>query len=50
MSRIIVVVDEDVDPSHLADVMWAIATRCEQSESVDIIRDVEFLARPPHTI
>ena len=39
MSRIIVGVDEDVDPSHLADVMRAIATRCEPSESVDIIRD-----------
>jgi len=39
MGRIIVVVDEDVDPSDLADVMWAIATRCEPSESVDIIRD-----------
>jgi UbiD family decarboxylase len=39
MGRIIVVVDDDVDPSDLADVMWAIATRCEPSESVDIIRD-----------
>ena len=39
MGRIVVVVDEDVDPSDLGDVMWAIATRCEPSESVDIIRD-----------
>ena len=39
MGRIVVVVDEDVDPSNLSDVMWAIATRCEPSESVDIIRD-----------
>jgi 4-hydroxy-3-polyprenylbenzoate decarboxylase len=39
MGRIIVVVDDDVDPSDLGDVMWAIATRCEPSESVDIIRD-----------
>jgi 4-hydroxy-3-polyprenylbenzoate decarboxylase len=39
MGRIIVTVDEDVDPSNLADVMWAIATRAEPSESVDIVRN-----------
>lgn len=39
MGRIVVVVDEDVDPSNLPDVMWAIATRCEPSEAVDIIRN-----------
>ena len=38
MGRMVVVVDEDVDPSNLADVMWAITTRAEPSESVDIIR------------
>ncbi len=31
MGRIVVVVDEDVDPSNLADVMWAVTTRCEPS-------------------
>jgi UbiD family decarboxylase len=39
MGRLIVVVDEDVDPSNLADVMWAVTTRSEPSEQVDIIRD-----------
>jgi UbiD family decarboxylase len=39
MGRIVVVVDEDVDPSNLADVMWAITTRCEPSEAVDIVRN-----------
>jgi len=38
MGRIVVTVDEDVDPSNLADVMWAVATRCEPSEQVDIVR------------
>jgi len=47
MGRIVVVVDEDVDPSDLADVMWAIATRCEPSESVDIIRDAWSSALDP---
>jgi UbiD family decarboxylase len=39
MGRIVVVVDEDVDPSDLADVMWAVTTRCEPSEAVDIVRN-----------
>jgi UbiD family decarboxylase len=39
MARIVVVVDEDVDPSNLNDVMWAVATRCEPSEQIDIIRN-----------
>ncbi|MBD0417424.1 UbiD family decarboxylase [Oryzicola mucosus] len=39
MGRIVVVVDEDVDPSNLADVMWAVTTRAEPSEDVDIIRN-----------
>jgi UbiD family decarboxylase len=37
MGRLVVVVDEDVDPSNLADV-WAVTTRSEPSEQVDIIR------------
>jgi UbiD family decarboxylase len=38
MGRIVVVVDEDIDPSDLADVMWAVTTRCEPCENVDIVR------------
>ncbi len=32
MGRVVVVVDEDIDPSNLADVMWAVTTRSEPSE------------------
>jgi UbiD family decarboxylase len=39
MGRLVVVVDDDVDPSSLADVMWAITTRCEPSEQADIVRN-----------
>ena len=39
MGRLVVVVDEDVDPSSLNDVIWAVLTRCEPSESVDIIKN-----------
>lgn len=39
MGRIVVLVDDDVDPSSLADVMWAVTTRAEPSEDVDIVRN-----------
>jgi UbiD family decarboxylase len=47
MARIIVTIDEDVDPSNLADVMWAVATRCEPSESLDIVRNAWSSALDP---
>jgi UbiD family decarboxylase len=47
MGRIVVVVDDDVDPSDLADVMWAVATRCEPSEQTDIIRNAWSSALDP---
>jgi len=37
-SRFIIVVDEDIDPSNLSEVMWALGTRVEP-ESIDIVRD-----------
>ena len=47
MARVVVVVDEDVDPSNLHDVMWAVATRCEPSEQVDILRNAWSSALDP---
>jgi 4-hydroxy-3-polyprenylbenzoate decarboxylase len=47
MARIVVVVDDDVDPSNLNDVMWAVATRCEPSEQVDILRNAWSSALDP---
>ncbi|QHE85754.1 UbiD family decarboxylase [Hydrogenophaga sp. BPS33] len=38
MSRYSVVVDEDIDPSNLQEVMWAIATRTDPSLDIDIIQ------------
>jgi 4-hydroxy-3-polyprenylbenzoate decarboxylase len=43
----VVVVDDDVDPSNLSDVMWAVATRCEPSEQVDILRNAWSSALDP---
>src|SRR4029079_13134759 len=47
MGRLVVVVDDDVDPSNLNDVMWAITTRCEPAEQIDIVRDAWSSALDP---
>ncbi len=47
MGRLVVVVDDDVDPSDLADVMWAITTRCEPAEQIDIVRNAWSSALDP---
>jgi 4-hydroxy-3-polyprenylbenzoate decarboxylase len=39
MGRLVVITDEDIDPSNLGEVMWAVTTRSEPSESIDIVRD-----------
>jgi UbiD family decarboxylase len=38
MNRFIIVVDDDIDPSNMKDVLWAMATRCEPETDIDIIR------------
>jgi 4-hydroxy-3-polyprenylbenzoate decarboxylase len=47
MARLVVVVDDDVDPSNLADVMWAVTTRCEPAEQIDVIRNAWSSALDP---
>ena len=38
LGRFIVVVDEDINPSNLTEVMWAVSTRCDPAESIDIVK------------
>ncbi len=38
LGRFIVVVDEDIDPTDMFDVMWAMCTRCDPAEDIDILR------------
>ncbi len=47
MARVVVVVDDDVDPSNLGDVMWAVTTRCEPSEQIDVVRNAWSSALDP---
>jgi UbiD family decarboxylase len=39
LGRYVIVVDEDIDPSNLNEVMWAVASRSDPKTSVDIIGD-----------
>jgi UbiD family decarboxylase len=36
--RFVVVVDDDIDPTNVSDVLWALATRCDPEESIEIVR------------
>ena len=38
--RWVVVVDEDIDPSNIHDVIWAMSTRCDPVEDIDFIRNL----------
>jgi UbiD family decarboxylase len=38
MSRYTIVVDEDIDPSNMQEVMWAVATRTDPDLDIDIIK------------
>lgn len=37
--RYVIVVDDDVDPTDLQDVMWAVATRSDPERDIDILRN-----------
>ncbi len=39
MKRYYIVVDDDIDPSNLQEVIWAISTRVDPATSIDVIRD-----------
>jgi UbiD family decarboxylase len=38
-SKWIIAVDQDIDPTDLNDVMWAMATRCNPVDSIDLLRN-----------
>src|SRR5712664_10778 len=38
LGRFVVVVDDDVDPTNLHEVIWAMSTRCDPVEDIDFIR------------
>ncbi|MCL5069231.1 MAG: UbiD family decarboxylase, partial [Thaumarchaeota archaeon] len=38
MGRYVIVVDDDVDPADLQEVIWALSTRSDPATGIDIIR------------
>src|SRR6266699_2221622 len=38
LGRFVVAVDDDIDPTDLFEVLWAMCTRCDPAEDIDIIR------------
>jgi 4-hydroxy-3-polyprenylbenzoate decarboxylase len=36
--RFVVVVDDDIDPTHLWQVIWSMSTRCDPAQDIDFIR------------
>ncbi|MFC1870606.1 UbiD family decarboxylase domain-containing protein, partial [Chloroflexota bacterium] len=38
-ARVIIVVDDDIDPSNVSEVLWALSTRIDPETSIDIVRD-----------
>jgi UbiD family decarboxylase len=38
LGRFVVVVDDDIDPTNLFEVVWAMCTRCDPVEDIDFIR------------
>jgi hypothetical protein len=38
MNRLVIVVDADVDPRDLHEVMWAVSSRCDPERDIDIMR------------
>jgi UbiD family decarboxylase len=38
MNRLVITVDQDVNPRDLEEVMWAVSTRCDPERDIDIMR------------
>lgn len=47
MTRFIIIVDEDIDPSNTDEVMWAMGTRCDPATSIDVMSDCLASALDP---
>jgi UbiD family decarboxylase len=45
--RFIIIVDDDIDPSNISEVLWAVTTRCDPATGIDILREVHTLIKDP---
>ncbi|MBI4525904.1 MAG: UbiD family decarboxylase, partial [Deltaproteobacteria bacterium] len=47
LGRFVIVVDDDVDPSNEQEVLWALATRCEPQDAVQIVSNCRSAVLDP---
>lgn len=47
MARYVIIVDDDIDPSNINEVIWAMCTRCDPDKHIDIIRRTRTAALDP---
>ncbi len=45
--RFIIVVDDDIDPSNMSEVLWALATRCNPEIGIDVVRGLRSIVLDP---
>jgi 4-hydroxy-3-polyprenylbenzoate decarboxylase len=45
--KFVIVVDDDIDPSNMAEVLWAMATRCDPEVDIDIVRGLHGILLDP---
>ena len=38
VGRFVIVVDDDIDPTNLEEVLWAVTTRCDPETEIDLVR------------
>lgn len=43
----VIVVDDDIDPSNLNEVLWALTTRCDPERSIDVVRGLRTNSLQP---
>ena len=49
-NRWTIVVDDDIDPTNINDVIWAMCTRCDPREDVDIVRGCWSIGARSHVL
>ncbi len=47
VGRFIIIVDDDVDPTNMSEVLWALGTRCDPATQIDILRNRLTMASDP---
>ncbi|MDO8629852.1 MAG: UbiD family decarboxylase, partial [Phycisphaerales bacterium] len=47
VGRFIIIVDDDIDPTNMSEVLWALGTRCDPKSQIDIVTNRLSMASDP---